>query len=135
MRISVAKEDGGYIKNNGEIQVIFIDGDWKHGEQCVCDDTTPGHTHSKACAQRMLDVKPVVTPAVPEDTETDPPTPAKPAVLGPSMKERGVNWLAERAAEAAKPAVVPVVIEQKTIRVKGDDGKLKDKSVDDGDLS
>lgn len=142
MRISVAKEDGGYVKSNGDIQIIFIDGGRRHGEAGKC---LTSHAHSKACAQALLDVKPVVTPAVPADpgdagSPADgipprPATPAVPEVLGPSIRELGLAWHAGEDAKAALPAVVPVDMPQKTKKSRDANGKLVDKQVDDGDLT
>lgn len=129
-RISTAKEDGGYVYTNGEIQVIFADGDHRHGEQAVCNDATVGHLHTKACAQTMLDFKPVVKEAVEADPDNG--VEAQPAVLGSSMRERGMAWLASITAAPAKPTAVPMP--QKTVTVKVD-GKNTQKQVDNGDLT
>lgn len=142
MRYSTAKEDGGYVKPNGEIQVIFIRAGVKHAEQGTCLED---HAHSKACAQAIMDVKPVIEPAQDEipgddgDPTADPPIaplaaiPAKPAVLGPSMRQRGHAFFASLDARPADP--VPVAMPQKTIKIRNDKGKLVDKQVDDGDLT
>jgi hypothetical protein len=133
IKFTVAKEEGGYVHSNGDIQIICIEGGKKHGEQAKCL-LPQAHTHDKSCAVTALDVKPILEPAVQEDDSFDPPISAKPEVLGQSPRERATAWFAALAqAEANKP--VPVVLPQKTVKVKNDKGKLVDKEVDDGDLA
>ncbi len=123
-------EHGGYVHNNGDIQIIAYDGDVKHGEQAKCPTV---HTHTKQCAIDQLDTKPILVPAIPEHVEDGETIPEVPAVLGKTPRERALEWFAARAA--LPPAPTKVALPQKTVTVKNDAGKNVQKQVDDGDLT
>jgi len=115
----------------------------------VCADQTPGHKHSKACAQVLLNAVVIhpdsgayckdslARPAVMSDDE--PPVELEPAVPDSRITPKAwfAKWSADRAAkeqakEAVKAAVEPMP--QKTV-VKKVDGKNKSVQVDDPDLT
>ena len=95
------------------------------------------HTHSRDCAQTLLDVQPVVTPTKAAVLDVDGITVLEPAVaevLGKSPRTVAQEWhqaIADKDAEAV-PEFTP--LPKKNVQ-KVVDGKLKTVSEDDGGLS
>lgn len=125
MAIKFTLDHGGYVKSNGDIQIVGVSGDRKHGERGVCPEA---HAHSKACAQQLLDFKPLLAEA-----RTDDDGKVLPEVRDDSIRERMEKYFQQQASMPAAPTFVE--LPKKTIRAKNDKGKLVDKQVDDCDLS
>ena len=95
------------------------------------------HTHSRSCAQTLLDVQPVVTAAKAAVLDVDGITVLEPAVtevLGKSPRTVAQEWHAARDAEDAvvAPEFTPLPKKEVTKMV---DGKSKKVMVDDGAIA
>jgi hypothetical protein len=131
MAIKYTLADGGYVMSNGDIQVVGVEGDHKHGERAKCLEA---HTHVKNCAKVILDVPPIIKPAVPAHTDGEGnEVPEEPAVLGKTLRQRMEEHFAGRAAQP--PAPTHVEMPKKTVDVRDEKtGKLVKKQVEDRDL-
>lgn len=97
-----------------------------HGETAYCQC---GGKHSKACAQQILDLEPVVQAAGKnEETGED-----IPEIKGPSMRAKIAEWFAQWDLMPEDP--LHVAMPKKQVQEKGDNGKMVTKMVDDRDLS
>lgn len=130
MIVKFTLEHGGYVKKDGDIQAIAFCDDYPgvyHGERGFCLET---HEHSKACAKVLLDVNPVISPAV--EADEDAGIEAQDEVLGLSMRQRAEAWFEQydQTPDDAGDVELPT----KTIKAKNDKGKLVNKEVEDRDL-
>lgn len=106
---------------NGECGIVLVgtlkEGgkEWSHGETVYCAEA---HQHSKACAQAMLDHKPVLGK---DDKGAD--------ILGPSARERIQAWMNEAEPAPADVAPLPKKEVEQVV-----DGKAKKIQVEDRDL-
>lgn len=121
MAIKYTLGRGGYVHDNGGIQVAGYDSetDVGHSEHGTCDQK---HSHSKQCAEDILDLKPVLG----KDVKGEP-------ILGLSMRERHEAWFA--AYEAAPEDPKPVELPKKTMLVANEKGNMVSREVDDVELS
>lgn len=125
MAIKFTLDHGGYVNEDGDIQVVGVGDDGaKHGERGQCEQD---HAHSKACAVALLDHHPVITPAG-VDGDGDPIA----EVLGPSIRERMTAWFSTYDATPDDPK--RVAMPTKKINVKNEKGKLVEREVEDRDL-
>lgn len=104
---------------NGECGIVIVGSEdgHAHGETVHC---AAAHRHSKACAQAMLDVKPVIGK---DEADKD--------ILGPSARERIASWF---AARVAPPAFDVTPLPKKEVEVTRDGKRVKEQ-VEDRDLA
>ncbi len=127
-KVTECKARSGFIWIVGE-QDKKSTGD---GGLCPREDD---HLCDKACAQLLLDHKPIVcakTVDVVEGGDDVPHVHTEACPKGLSVREKIAKWFADEEAKVADPeAEMPT----KTVREKDDKGKLVDKQVPDRDLS
>lgn len=125
MAIKYTLNEGGYVKTDGEIQIVGIGEDGtKHAERGQC---RAKHGHTKDCAKALLDHKPVL-----QEAGVDGRGDHIPEQLEPSIRERMEKWFLDYDATPDDP--VEVEMPKRTVRVNDGKGKLVDKEVEDRDL-